>query len=384
MWTLTLTSACVCLRQPFYRHAIRNVRDLMSSSPGWLSRLRTRLSGGAGDDSPLMEFAPEEHDPPGHPAVERPRAARSRLWYAGVAIVAIGAVGAMGMSRWQGVSASAASLTIHTQPAGASVTIDGADRGATPLTLQIAPGSHRVTIRSGEQQRSFDIDAAPGADIVRDLEFAAAAPLTGTVAVVTEPEGAAVTIDGTPAGAAPVSIDLPAGTHRISVSSAAGTSEREITLAVGQNASVVFSLAPRALPANGWVQISAPFDVQLVENGEVIGNGATRVMLRTGSHDLILLNGALGYEEDRRVTVGPGQTISVRVDPPLVALNINARPWAEVTLDGVALGQTPIANAMVPIGARRLVFRHPDLGERQHNVIVTSKPGQRVAIDLTK
>jgi hypothetical protein len=244
-----------------------------------------------------------------------------------------------------------------------------------------------VAIRSGAQQRTFTVDASPGADIVRDLEFAPAAAgtaATGTVAVVTEPEGAAVTIDGAMVGAAPVSIDLPAGTHRVSVAGATGSSERDINLVAGQNASVVFSLARTAVPANGWVQIAAPFDVQVLEDGEVIGNGATRVRLRPGSHDLVIMNSALGYEEDRRVSIGAGQTVSVRVEPPTVAININARPWAEVTLDGVSLGQTPIANAIVPIGARRLVFRHPELGERQQNVMVTSKPGQRIAIDLTK
>jgi hypothetical protein len=361
------------------------------SLSGWLSRVRARLGGAAGDDSPLLEFAPETPDEPITPVRRRPLA-RTLLLSAGVAGIAFGAAAAMGMSRGQGIEhlfaaspvPGAASLTIRTAPDGAQVMIDGTARGLTPLTLQVPAGSHQVTVQSGPQQRAFTVNASAGADIIRDFEFAAAAPATGTVAVVTEPEGAAVTIDGAAVGMAPVSIDLAPGTHHVSVASAAGKSERAIILKEGQNASVVFSLGTGAVRANGWLQISAPFEVQLLEDGEVIGDGATRVMLPPGRHNLVILNASLAYRETRTVTVGAGQTAALRIDPPAVALNINARPWAEVTLDGVSLGQTPIANAMVPIGARRLVFRHPDLGEREHNLVVTTRPGQRIAVDLTK
>jgi hypothetical protein len=300
----------------------------MSSSSGWLSRVRTRLGGAARDDSPLLEFAPE--NPVETTSGAQPRGPRRRLWYAGLVLVAGVGVAAMGMSRWQGVSAGAASLTINSRPAGALVTVDGADHGATPLTLQIAPGSHDVTVRSGSQERSFSVNAGAGSDILRDFEFAPPpVPVVETVVAAPEPP-------------------------------------------------------PPVAPAVGWLRISAPFDVQLIEDGEVIGDGDARLTLRAGTHDLVVMNSALGYEEDRRVSVGVGQTVSVRIDAPVVALNINARPWAEVSLDGVSLGQTPIANALVPIGARRLVFRHPELGERQQNVVVTTKAGQRIAIDLTR
>jgi hypothetical protein len=31
-------------------------------------------------------------------------------------------------------------------------------------------------------------------------------------------------------------------------------------------------------------------------------------------------------------------------------LNVNARPWANVWLDGRAVGETPLANLRVPVG----------------------------------
>jgi hypothetical protein len=68
----------------------------------------------------------------------------------------------------------------------------------------------------------------------------------------------------------------------------------------------------------------------------------------------------------------------------MVPMNVNARPWAEVTLDGESLGQTPISNSTVSVGTHQLAFRHPQLGERRQTVVVTAKGPNRVAVDLTK
>jgi hypothetical protein len=201
--------------------------------------------------------------------------------------------------------------------------------------------------------------------------------------VISEPPGAYVAIDGKFIGNAPVTLTpLPPGTHPIVVSNSEGSIERTIDLAAGENASVVFSMAKAS--ATGWLQLSSPFDVQLIERDEVIGTSGTKIMMSAGRHDLLIVNRALGYQELRSVTVARGQTANVRIDAPQVAVSINARPWADVSIDGVSLGQTPLANAAVAVGVRRIVFRHPDLGERQETAIITTKSGQRIAVDLTK
>jgi hypothetical protein len=63
-------------------------------------------------------------------------------------------------------------------------------------------------------------------------------------------------------------------------------------------------------------------------------------------------------------------------------LNVNARPWANVRLEGSAVGETPLANLRVPVGEHELIFRHPDLGERR--VVAVVEPGgpTRVTVDL--
>ncbi|MBL8921216.1 MAG: protein kinase [Myxococcaceae bacterium] len=65
------------------------------------------------------------------------------------------------------------------------------------------------------------------------------------------------------------------------------------------------------------------------------------------------------------------------------ALVLDATPWAEVTVDGRRVGETPLANVSVPPGLHTLVFRNPETGKSVRRV-VTVYPGQRVSakVDL--
>ena len=76
--------------------------------------------------------------------------------------------------------------------------------------------------------------------------------------------------------------------------------------------------------------------------------------------------------------------MTIRVEPPKVAVNVNARPWAEILLDGINMGQTPIANMLVAVGPHEMVFRNPQFAERKQTIVVTVKGPNRIAADLTK
>jgi hypothetical protein len=66
----------------------------------------------------------------------------------------------------------------------------------------------------------------------------------------------------------------------------------------------------------------------------------------------------------------------------LGSLSINARPWADIWIDGKAAGQTPIANLQVTLGTHEVLFRHPLLGEQRHTVQVSGLAPTRIAVDL--
>jgi hypothetical protein len=65
-------------------------------------------------------------------------------------------------------------------------------------------------------------------------------------------------------------------------------------------------------------------------------------------------------------------------------MSLNATPWAEVWVDGEKLGDTPIGNHQLTLGPHDIVFRHPDLGEQRHTVMVTLKTPVRLSVDLRK
>ena len=107
-------------------------------------------------------------------------------------------------------------------------------------------------------------------------------------------------------------------------------------------------------------------------------------MLAAGKHEVLLRNESLGFEARRTITVVPGQVTSVAIDPPKALVNVNARPWADVLIDGVMVGQTPLSGLSLAIGPHQVTFRHPQFGERTERITVSAQGVNRVAVDLNK
>jgi hypothetical protein len=327
------------------------------------------------------------------PKAAKPSPALIRAMSIGGGVVVLLGLGALAVQRYPIFQMVAkeprpGNLTINTRPGDAEVLIDGARRGATPLTLALTPGTHTITIRSGGDERVVPLTIASGAEVSQYFEMKVAEPtaLVGRVSVVTDPPGARVAVDGKARGISPITvIDLAPAEHKVTVTSDTGTAERTVTVAAGGTASVMFSLPKVSGPVGGWLSISAPFDVEVVEHDDVIASsGTSRIMVAAGRHDITIMNRSLGYQDARRIEVTAGKTTAIRVDPPKVSVSVNARPWAEVTLDGNSVGQTPISNLLVAVGTHELVFRHPQFGERRQTVVVNAKGPNRVAADLTK
>jgi PEGA domain len=281
-----------------------------------------------------------------------------------------------------------ARLTINARPENLEVLIDGASRGTTPLTLSLAPGAHTVIVRSGSDERVVPLTLAAGADVTHYFEMKPLEPATsvGRISIVTDPPGAHVSVDGKSQGASPLTIaDLSATTHKITVTNGAGSVERLVPVEAGETASLMFSLPKVAGPVGGWLSIAAPFDVEVTERDDVIAtSGASKIMLAAGRHDIALANRRLGYHATRTIEVAAGKTMTLKVDAPNAAVNVNARPWADVTVDGNSLGQTPIASVLLSIGTHEMIFRHPQFGERRQTIVVSANAPNRIAVDLTK
>ena len=309
------------------------------------------------------------------------------------AIAAVSAVGAFAAVRTWYVPVRAtglvpAMLTIDTQPTGAELLIDGLPRGTGAGTFAIEPGSHQVAVRASGLERHVRLTIAAGAQISQyfDLTSSVRATSSGRLSIFTDPPGARVAVDARLRGVSPLVIDdLAEGEHTITVTSDAGSAQRRVTVSTTVAKEVVFSLPRSTAPAAGWLTVTSPFPVDIVEHGEVIGtSGAAKIMLPSGRHDVVLRNDIVGYAAPRTIEVVPGQVASVEVTPPTGLLNVNATPWADVLIDGRPAGQTPLGNVELAIGPHQITFRHPQYGERTEQIVIAAQGVRRVAVDLSR
>lgn len=109
-----------------------------------------------------------------------------------------------------------AQLAVTTQPAGASVSVDGDYRGRSPLTVDLTPGSkHALGVtKAGYTARSVQRQMAAGetAELALRLE-----PVLGEVRVKVTPADAVVLVDGEPRGSGSQTLTLTATAHEVRV-----------------------------------------------------------------------------------------------------------------------------------------------------------------------
>jgi hypothetical protein len=254
---------------------------------------------------------------------------------------------------------------------------------------QAASGTHAVAAHDQPLASSI---TAPVAEPVRT---------SGTLRVP-GPAGARIWLDGAPRGKAPLSItDVAPGAHEVRVATNAGEASDRVLVEAGSVASFVLStpalrssapiIASRGksqpLPvsaAPGTVNVVLPFDVQIYEDGRFAGINRAVVMLPPGSHRLELVNESLGYRAVETVQVESDKAVKIPSAPPMGTVSLNAMPWAEVFIDGRKIGETPLAQVSIAVGAHEIVFRHPQLGEQSRSLTVTAAGPARLSVDLRK
>jgi PEGA domain-containing protein len=344
-----------------------------------------------GTTDATFEFAAETDTPISHTAG---RTDRGRLLAGGslvVVVIALITVGVYWKDRWQLPAAAAGgSLRIESDPPGAEVRLNGTAKGVTPLSLSMPAGSYSVTLRHGSNTKELPVSITNGATTIHHITWAdtvppAATPVeAGNLSITTDPSGSEVIVDGQMRGVAPISLrDLPVGQHRVVIRANGITNTRTVQVEAGTTASLFFGAATQTAAVPGSIAIASPVPVQVFEDQRLIGTSdMDRILLPAGEHVIELVADAIGYRATRTVNVTAGQTAALAVDLPHAPLSINAIPWAEVLIDGTRIGETPLGNLPQTLGAHEIVFRHPQLGERRVNVMVTMKETARVSIDM--
>ena len=311
---------------------------------------------------------------------------RNRVAIAAAILVAVATAGVFAIKSYARVPPTGM-LVVNTNPDGVQVFIDGRKRGMTPLTLELPTGDHKLELTLGDQTRAIPVKITQGGQVSQFVELPAVTAADGKLNIRTDPPGATVTIDGQRRGVSPLLIEgLTPGTHVVGLQNTLSSVTEQVTIQAGATASLVVPLsAPQGVPVSGWVSVNSPVEMQLFEDGRLVGSSRSdRVMMSVGDHSLQLVNETLGYRLSRTVNVAPGRVTSMRIDPPKGTLALNASPWAEVWVDGDRVGDTPMGNISLQIGSHDVLFRHPELGEQRHTVTVTMNGPARLSVDMRK
>jgi serine/threonine protein kinase len=365
-------------------HAVASVHPQASTRPD--SPFAPAVSPQAKDDQ-----APPDRSEEAESVMEKSTSfIRGRWIAAAIVLVALTSGGTLAVGRIMSPAAapeSLGTLSVQTNPAGATVVVDGQQRGMSPLSLQLKPGRHVVELVTDGDVRSIPVMITPGGQVSQFIEIPRAASALGELQIRTEPAGATVTVDGRVLGKSPLTAEgLTPGPHTVTVENDLGPVTQRVTIEAGTTASLVVPMtAPKNAPLSGWIAVSAPIEVQLYENQRLLGSSQTdRIMVAVGRHDLEVVNEALGYRASKTVNVTPGQTANIKLDLPKAPMALNAVPWAEVWVDGDRVGETPIGSVQVSIGPHEVVFRHPELGERRVITTVTLAGPAKVSVDMRK
>jgi formylglycine-generating enzyme required for sulfatase activity len=177
-----------------------------------------------------------------------------------------------------------ASVNFTTTPAGATVSVDGAEVGQTPLTAEILAGEHEVLVKLAAHKAWTDSIRVVARE-AQNLPPITLEPADGLVLLRSTPSNASVTVNGVYQGQTPLELSLPPQTSHQLVFFANGYQEarRDVrTRAEGESA-----VSVTLEPILSSVQITAtPADAELYVNGEFRGNANQSVELLAASQTL--------------------------------------------------------------------------------------------------
>jgi hypothetical protein len=269
-------------------------------------------------------------------------------------------------------------ISVDSDPQGAVISVDGQVRGHTPAELSVRAGEHLLEVQIGGSATSKTVTVKSNEKIVEKMTFPEAGERGGLM-ITTYPSKGKITVDGIPRGDAPVKVtDLPPGTHTLLVETAYGAQEQDVVVQSGR-------VSQLAVPTVSWIKVNSPHEMTVYENGRLIGTaGSGPVMIAPGRRNLDFVNKSLGLKLRQYVDAVAGQVVTVPLEMPTGMMNLYADQPAEVLVDGVVAGQTPLASLPVPLGSHEVIFRHPKYGEVRYTVSVTLTAPVKLTVTFRK
>jgi len=270
----------------------------------------------------------------------------------------------------------ASRLAVRSRPPGAAVLVDGKDTGLRTDGQVELPASGRVVVtlrKPGYRDavRTLTLPLRQDEELVLDLAASEA-----RLPVITDPAGAAVSLDGRRlAGTTPLDLTLdPTAEHRLAFS-LDGHRPKQMVLAPGElPAEVRVALEP-AGPL-GTVAIASSYPLEVTWRGRVLAQGqaSPRVSLPAGRQTLSLASPGVFLRSTLTLEVKPGGESSISA-PGLGKVSIRANPDnCQVYIDGSFVDYPPIIEKPVAAGTHSVSFRWAD-GPRHEESFEVARGG---------
>lgn len=236
-------------------------------------------------------------------------------------------------------------VSITSQPSGASVVIDGSDRGTTPLTLfDLEPGRHHLKLRLAgyvERDRFINTDEGPFIEKNEVLQEE-----KGLLLLKSDPPGANIVIDGVTLGQTPRLItNLSAKDSYIIRLRKAGYQDQALSVKFNGREPKVCDA--KLVLASGVLDIiSEPVGAEVMVNG--IARGKTPVTVKDVPRGRAVVKFSFeGFVDETRelaVNAGDRQTLSVALKGLPGTLHLISVPdGARFYVNGEARGKGPLA-----------------------------------------
>jgi formylglycine-generating enzyme required for sulfatase activity len=278
---------------------------------------------------------------------------------------------------------TATSVSVRTDPAAASVDIDG--------TLPAVPIGERVLLRPGDYlikatqpgyspaQLQAKVTSEPNQSFSIKLT-----KLPGRVRFDV-PAQARVTVDGKELGNGPGEFELAPGKHTIAIAAARYQPFSGELDVIGAGKSQAFT--PQLVPAWAEVTVSSePAGAKLLVDGEERGVTPLTTQIMAGNHPVELrLEGFKPWTTDVQVKANEPMSLGpVRLGLPDGQLVVRSEPaGASVSVGGVYRGRTPVTLELRPDIAHNVVLTRPGYEAATREVSLSAGESRTLSVALS-
>lgn len=200
-----------------------------------------------------------------------------------------------------------ADIAVDSSPDGATVLVDGNDRGTTPLSLELLEGRRVVQLRKdGYKSWRQTLNVVAGSTV--NLGEVDLAPADGRLSIASTPPGANVTVDGEFQGRTPLELAVaPGDEHEVRLTKEGFVpAKRSAAVKSGERSSLNVELEAELATIHF---VTAPEQAELLIDGEPAGSATQTVRLPTRAHEITVRSP--GYAT-YRTTITPRKGVEKR------------------------------------------------------------------------